>query len=173
MDDAWPQTLLPRRAGESTLVLRGELAQNRLARLGTAFVVQQPVQVSLRFSQEGNERVWLTGHIGATVQATCQRCLEPLTQKLEATVEVGFGTPAEDEASEILQGLDEPFSLVDFIEDELLLAAPMINLHDGGTCVPAPATSGSANPQAPEARKPFSALEGLVASGQLKPKTGD
>lgn len=124
-------------------------------------------------------QLWLHLRAEGAVPQVCQRCLEPYWQPLtvdrwfrfvadEATAE------AQDEAcEEDLLVLDGPrYHLLGLVEEELLLAAPLVPLHD--VCPrPIPLAAGDAlgegapddAPAAPQRPNPFEALA-VLKSGR-------
>lgn len=128
-------------------------------------------------------QLWLHLQVDGAVPQVCQRCLEPYWQPLavdrwfrfvddEATAE------AEDEAcEEDLLVLDGPrYHLLGLVEEELLLAAPLVPLHD--VCPrPLPLAAGDALGRSDEAvpepseapvserPNPFAALAALKRGG--------
>jgi uncharacterized protein len=116
-------------------VLNGEIELKRLTRLNDILHADSgSVSASLRFRQRGGG--WLVVQIecDATLQLTCQRCLESLTHRVKACVEVGL---LEDEAVEKLMPKGcEPFVLEDgrllpaqLIEEELIVSLPLVPRH--------------------------------------------
>lgn len=96
-------------------------------------------EVELCFSQSvlGLKRV--QGNITATVQAICQRCLEPFACKIVCPVNLAF-VATEEEANDLPEEYepvfctDGEFSLQQLIEDELILALPIVFRHDDDSC---------------------------------------
>ncbi|OGT12428.1 MAG: hypothetical protein A2X77_02020 [Gammaproteobacteria bacterium GWE2_42_36] len=80
-------------------------------------------------------RAYLTGSIEATVALTCQRCLKPMMYPLKITFKL---SPVfDEEAAQQLPSSYEPLylsqdeiALNDLLEDELILALPLIPKHD-------------------------------------------
>jgi uncharacterized protein len=77
----------------------------------------------------------LDGSIEAELELRCERCLDPVKQHIESNFRFGLIT-SEDEA-ELLPKEFEPLlvteseqSLVELIEDELLLSLPIVAKHD-------------------------------------------
>ncbi|HXF07022.1 MAG TPA: YceD family protein [Candidatus Acidoferrales bacterium] len=89
----------------------------------------------LRFYRDGEGRSRISGTIEASVVLVCQRCLQPMEQGLAA--EVALVALAEErdlsqvpaEAEPLLTG-GEPVRLIDLIEDEAILALPIVALHN-------------------------------------------
>ena len=123
-----------------------------------------------RLGQPG--RPWLHVHLEAEIPLTCQRCLGPVDTPLsldlryrfvadEATAEV------EDErCEEDVLALEPRPNLLDLIEDELMMALPMLPMHercpDAAAHPSTPIDPGACEPT-PAPRRPFAALD------QLKP----
>jgi len=112
-------------------------------------------------------RIQLTVH--ATVHQTCQRCLQPMPLALAVDRTIRF-VPGEDEAAELDEELDEDvlalprtLDLLALVEDELILALPIVPMHE--TC-PQPlsfsaeaATDSAVDDE--ERPNPFAALAAL------------
>lgn len=121
-------------------------------------------------AEPGNEggQMWMHLQVQATFPMVCQRCLGPMDEPLhvdrwfrfvadEATAEA-----LDDEVEEDLLALSREFDLHELIEDELLMALPVVPRHD--EC-PAPVSMASSDEdfEAATAEKPnpFAALAGL------------
>ena len=130
--------------------LSGEVPASELARVGRLFREVQAVQVSLNFAQDEQGRATIRGHLQTALTAHCQRCLQPVAFTVAGEIDFGHDEMHEADAAP-RRGADAAFDLKTFIEDEVLLACPMITLHPRGTCeYPAPAEpSGPAAPPNP------------------------
>jgi uncharacterized protein len=169
---------VPRRIDVAALASRGEVLQGRtplkeMPRLCDAGddrdgVVEWSVRGS-RLSRPGGEAViGLELDAATVVQRACQRCLEPLRVALHVNRCLHF-VRGEDEAARLDAEGDEDFlalqpalDLVELIEDELLLALPIVPRHDHcielGDLGAAGELSDDAGSAAPH---PFAALAGL------------
>ena len=112
---------------------------------------------------EAKGAVWLALTAHAELPLTCQRCLKPVRVSLDVYQQVRFveteaQAEAEDEiAEEDVLALTPEFDLLALVEDELILAVPLVALH--GECSPegyAPAVE-----EPPEKTNPFAVLAGL------------
>jgi uncharacterized protein len=121
----------------------------------------------------GEPQWWLTLHVKAVVRLQCQRCLSPLDQPLALDRRLRFvagedEAAREDETSEDdVLALPARLDLHELVEDELILALPLVPMH--GTCPqPLIAAAGDGQPTAPAAEaeapqraNPFAALAAL------------
>jgi uncharacterized protein len=92
------------------------------------------VTASVRFSKRSGIRC-LDGSVSAQLVLECQRCLRPLTKQIQSEFHLGLvtsdeeaaGLPDEFEPVEVIAGEQ---SLIDVIEDELLLSLPIVAVHE-------------------------------------------
>ena len=98
------------------------------------------VNVAIAFRQQ--DRGWLGLGIGlrSSLSVTCQRCLGPLALEIDEQVEFGFVTD-EDSIGLLPPGVEpvvpdgDRLSLLQVVEDEMLVAVPMVPKHALGQCV--------------------------------------
>lgn len=118
----------------------------------------------------GQPQVWLQLQAQATFPMHCQRCMAPVDVPLVVAQDFRFvadeaTAEAEDEDSdEDLLVLSREFDLHALIEDELLMALPMVPMHD--ECPqPVPLAAGEAEFEQANTQKtnPFAALAQLQA----------
>lgn len=153
--------------------LTGEIDASRLApRLGEALACERPagvVRYELHFAPEREGRVRITGHLGAELDAICQRCLQPFRLPLEVDVNVSVadsplpathpGTKVDREAPEPDEAdVDGLGSLADLVEEELLLAIPFLPRHDVSDCPAAGRQTENEPREEGESRRPFAGL---------------
>jgi len=119
---------------EAEFELLVPLAQ--MARVSREFVRPgNSVEAKLSFAREGN-RVVARVALNGTLSLTCQRCMKPMQWPLStqsSAVLVGAeqeadGVPAETETVLAPEGR---IRLIDLIEEELLLALPLVPMHEG------------------------------------------
>ena len=136
--------------------------------------VDQPVVWSARFSQRrevaGTAQVWLQLHAQARVSRECQRCLQPVLLTLNLDRAFRFA-PTEDEAAALdaeseddVLVLSRQFNLQELIEDELLLALPIVPMHEH---CPTPLVATTPQPPGEDVAPahPFAALAALKRGG--------
>lgn len=118
--------------------------------------------------------LWLALRAEASVWLTCQRCLQPMAWPLSLDRRLRFvRTEAEAEAldaelDEDVLSLARSINLRELVEDELLLALPLVPMHD--TCPqPLPVSAGDAEPDPAVAEappNPFAVLQQLKKKGR-------
>jgi uncharacterized protein len=114
-------------------------------------------------------QLWLHLQLGAEVPQTCQRCLGAYAQAVEVDRWFRFvadETTAEaqdDESEEDLLVLEPRFDLVALIEDELLLALPLVPMHE--VCPQPLRMSAGELPEEEGVPHPFAALARLKGRG--------
>src|SRR5262245_13202290 len=101
------------------------------------------------------------GHVSAILTLTCQRCLEEMTLPVDADSRLAFVDSAEASAEEIgsrdpVVAQDGQVSLATLIEEELLLALPLVPMHRDSDCFV------RSEPQAESRQKPFAGLRELM-----------
>lgn len=105
--------------------------------------------------------------VTAEVVLTCQRCLGPVRRALASDAEVVFaeeGTPGLPQGSETVGGDPHRLDFAALVEDELLLALPIIPQHDAGEACTLPAGLGDEIDASDTAqmRRPFAGLKDLL-----------
>jgi uncharacterized protein len=152
-------------AGGATLAGRWPLAT--LERLHAAGDGDLDVDWVARFEQRvvtaSAPQVWLHLQVRAQVARECQRCLQPVLLALEVDRSLRF-VPTEDEAAALDAESEDDvlvaskrFDLRALVEDELLLALPLVPKH--GSC-PQPWQPPAAPSEGP-AEHPFAVLAAL------------
>jgi len=164
MQGKLPEQVDPKRLAHQGAQLVGVLAGDTMKRLATAFDVRGDARVDLRFAWSDSGRPQVAGEISVPVASTCQRCLQPYVTTLRAEIDLEIGeAPGDAEQDfEVVLRSDERLKLPELIEDELLLAAPMIALHARGECAsPAGADDGQTVEEEEASRRPFADLQAL------------
>jgi uncharacterized protein len=133
--------------------LEGRFAIPRFDRLRD--MVAEPdgeIAFALRFYQDSEGRSRIAGTIEGRVVLVCQRCLQRIEQGLAAEMDLVALADERDlsrvpaEAEPLLTG-GEPVRLTELIEDEAILALPIVAVHEQ-CAAPDPGLSGGgdANP---------------------------
>ena len=121
--------------------------------------------MSLDFSRQEDGRRIIRGYISGSVVMDCQRCLEPVEIKLDCDISLGI-VDDEEEAELLPDQLDplvagEESQLYELLEDELILALPIVPVHE--ECDPPSADNAGEQEdiEVPERENPFAVLASL------------
>ncbi len=154
-------------------VIDGWIPAARLTRVGGNFRVTGPARAQLSLRRDGRGRIVVSGSYTAPLEAQCQRCLEWMALTVEGRIEVivveslammpKSGEEEEDD-EDYVEAPDGRLPLTALVEDELLLACPMIPVHETDACQRAveatPAESSETH------YKPFADLAALVKAAR-------
>lgn len=94
------------------------------------------VRVNCRVRRDAQSLIVLEGKLSTTLSLTCQRCLEPVMTELEADVQLWLlrdedaAEQLSDEADYLVQDGEGRVALADVLEDELILALPLVAAHE-------------------------------------------
>jgi uncharacterized protein len=135
-----PVTIDPIQLAERGARLTGTLPVKSMSRLAsTCLDGSGDVLVDLIFERgEGEDVLIMHGSLRANLRVTCQRCLEGMALELEAMpwfILIRPGARRDSiEAEPDTLIVDKPLSLITLAEDELLLALPMVPMHEASRC---------------------------------------
>lgn len=168
-----PASIDPIQLAERGARLTGSLPLKSMPRLAEACLDSSgDVHVDLSFERSEGEGLYeMRGHLSAKLRVPCQRCLEEMDFELEVSPRLMFmrlgGNPALLELEADVMVVDKPLSLSSMVEDELLLAMPMVPTHGLNECPGKVYVAGVASPakesgKAGKVKKnPFSVLSEL------------
>jgi len=130
-----PQHISPRKFAHSGVEIRAGLPVSALSRLQDLLADDSgQASVELTFFTDGQRNHCLTGHAAADLTLVCQRCLKPLVLSIQC--QLNLMMVDSDKEAERLSAPWEPWlvdneqvDLYQLIEDELLLALPLVARH--------------------------------------------
>ncbi|WP_350295559.1 YceD family protein [Limnohabitans sp. Rim8] len=175
-DAKWhPQSLDVRAFSRDGATLSGQapLAQwERLSAESEDGLVSPPVKWQARGEAVpevgAQDQVWLHLQVNAVLPLLCQRCLSPLLTAVDVDRSFRFvadeatAMALDDEEEEDLLVTSREFNLIDLVEDEVILAMPLVPLHEA---CPEPLHMSVEDPQCEQEEQkrphPFAALAGL------------
>lgn len=169
MHDPLPSTLDPwllARAGSRLSGVVPLAGMTRLAEMVHA--LGESAEVELCFGVDEQKRFRIDGFIDARVELICQRCLQPYECRLAARPKLVV--LVEEERAATLPAeldpliVDQVMAPVALVEDELILALPLIPRHEQ-TCSLPEMPQGKASPEADrpgDTRRPFAELGQLL-----------
>lgn len=135
---------------------------------GADRIIDWSARGELRTDEAGAEQVWLHLTVDSSLPLICQRCLGPVdiaehvNQSFRFVASEEAAAAQDDEAEEDVLVLSRDFNLADLIEDEVLMALPVIPCHE--TCpvvLPLTAVDSGFEEAATEKRNPFAVLAKL------------
>jgi len=168
MSDGLPQQIDVTRFAHTGRRLQGKLSLNQLARLSKLVEENQACQtflLTLDFSRLDDGRRVIKGQVNGCVSMICQRCLEPVEVNLDC--DISLGLVADDAEAELLPAELDPLiagettQLSELLEDELLLAMPIVPLHEHCERPGTPLTDSSKDDKLSEHEHPFAVLASL------------
>jgi len=164
-----PKQIDPFKFAQNGRELEGEITVAELPRLVSALHDDKgTVNVSMRFDIDRLGTPYMVGKFDATLTLTCERCMGPMPEsfsidcmlalvKHEKLVE----TLADQYEPWVIEGHD-PVALTDVVEDELILALPLVPRHDSD-CLPEEAWFSGEKEIEEKAEKPASPFAVLSA----------
>ena len=126
----------------------------------------------VRTALGGITQVWLHLKVQASFPMECQRCLTPVDVPLEVERSFRFvadeatAEALDDDSEEDLLAMSREFDLRELIEDELLMALPVVPRHDEcPAAVPLASSDDDFEEANTEKPNPFAALAALRKDG--------
>ena len=135
-----PVHIDPLRMADTRRLLQGQIALAEMARLGESLQDSDgEVTISLEFGTDNEGIRFMRGRIQAEVSLECQRCLETMRFPIDSEFALALVRSTVEAESlpshyEPLLVEGEPLFLRDIIEDELLLALPIVAMHPPEEC---------------------------------------
>ena len=138
-----PLSIEPAKAALKRMTYDGIIVKGNLSRLNeVAEVLTDHVNVSIECGVDPQDLVVIQGTATASLELTCQRCGKGL--KAEVTADFVY-TPIRNAAKESEDPIPEAYdeieldefgaiSLVHLVEDELMLALPIVAMHEPKDC---------------------------------------
>lgn len=133
MFDNLPKTVDPERLGQYGADFKGEYSQNTMPRLSELVEGDSGIcEVDLSLSFQKGSGLKLSGRVTADVSLVCQRCLEVFDYSLVADVDIELVREETQEHREhdvFVLDEDGSLSLIELVEDEILLQVPSMPKH--------------------------------------------
>ena len=153
MADRLPDSFDPLEFVEKARRITGTVPLSKMDRLPDVLLSREgAVAVDLQFGREGLVAA-IIGAVNADLVLQCQCCMEALDWPMRAEVRLGVvgsideGDRLPDDFEPLLVESGEKVSAVDIVQDELVLAIPVIPQH--AECGPARPKSGPDKPEHP------------------------
>lgn len=137
-----PHFVDPRKLADRGTVIDGDLPLSGFGRLAALLAAAEGlVRVRLHFERDAQGVVLMSVAFAAQVPMQCQRCLEAVTvpvrgELVYAVMAPGAPQDALADGHDALEVGEAPLDLWALLEDELLLALPIVPTHPAGQCQP-------------------------------------
>lgn len=137
---ALPKWVIPLRLAAQGSALSGVVCWENLDRLRALVVAgNEPVQADLRFFHDESGHRVVAGRLETEVQVQCQRCLRNMPWQL--STEVNWVVVMEEQGMDLLPKRYDPWVITQLeanlhaaVEEELLLALPIVAYHEPEHC---------------------------------------
>ncbi len=135
-----PSHVDPRKLADRAAILEGELSFESLPRFSEQLAVNAgTVRAKFTFERQERRVAVIRCELVAEVEMVCQRCLELalLPVHVDSSFQIvkeGFADITVAKGFEALEVGEEPLDLLTLVEDELLLALPIVPLHSSEDC---------------------------------------
>jgi len=154
-----PDLIDPWHAVQAGFAFAGDVPLERLPRLAESVLgADGPARYTIAFGRDADGRAVVRGRVSMTLRLTCQRCLEALAVPVDVPIALALAQSATDAQAlglaavlDVPDGLDplplgrDPICPMDLVEDELLLAIPLVPSHRADECraaAPVPTQAG-------------------------------
>lgn len=140
LNDPIPSHVDPRKLADRGTTLEGEVLLADLERLCDPLADNVGVvQAKFVFERDERRSVVIHSSIDVAVKMVCQRCLELVTLPIHsecsyAVVKEGANTQSLPKGYDVLELGEDPLDLHALIEEELLLALPIVPAHHPEEC---------------------------------------
>lgn len=135
-----PAQIDPRKLALQGIALEGEISARDLTRLNDSVeAISGALKASLEFSLDESRQTMVTGSASVFVDVVCQRCLDLVNVEINAAIALQV-VWSEDQLANVAPGheawvvVDRIADLHAVVEDEILLALPIVNYHNIEDC---------------------------------------
>lgn len=164
MLDCLPDHIEPVGLADAGRSFRGKIAVAEMSRLnGLLESTRGEIAVELGFRIDERRIRALSGRLSGQISVICQRCLSGMPVPVDIAFRLGIVT-SELEASQLPEGYEallatgDPMLLKDIVEDEIILALPIIPRHEDDAQCEVTVKTGSSKREKPN---PFAVLKQL------------
>lgn len=116
----------------------GDIPLTKMPRLASLVIQDNAIiSVSFEFGSSAYQHAAIKGHYKAELSVECQRCLEPMAQAIDQDFELLIDASEEDIQSfevDTVYTSEGYLDVFEVIEDELILALPIISMHEDTSC---------------------------------------
>jgi uncharacterized protein len=166
MSDRLEELIAPLSLAAKGRSIEGRIALAKLARLTPSLrSTEGEAEASLHFGIDEGGMPNVSGRVSATLILQCQRCMQNMAYEVDARIRLGIVTSRK--AAENLPDYYDPLlvsgeeiKVADIVEDELILALPIVAMHEKTECPVADKFQGQVEAE-PKRENPFAVLAEL------------
>ena len=152
------------------------LARSSLSQDGASFDTEGSVEFTLCFDIDEGGAPRIGGNVSTTLRLQCQRCMEDMDYPVTLNVKLGI-VPSREAAANLPDSYDplvvsgDETTITSILEDELILALPIVAMHEVESCSEGKASrngsdnygqqAGQENPPSSKRENPFAVLAQL------------
>lgn len=157
----------PYKAAKSGLAQSLHIVSGEMPRLLEACESLEDVLAELEFFWDEQKKLRVTGQVAAQMNVICQRCLEPMPLRLNVEIKAAV-VWNEEQATQLSSelepwiGQDERINAYELLEDELLLALPIMPAHQQQDCKGLSSFTTEPEEIISDRQKPFANLASLI-----------
>lgn len=135
LNSTLPELIKPLKLARQGLILQGTFPLSGMKRLTVdAFSTEGEVTVDVVFTRDGEGYSLMQGTVSTCIELQCQRCLEGTGVNLEVSLSLAFVQKESkiEQVPSIYEAVlldSEEISLIELLEDELILALPIMAYH--------------------------------------------
>lgn len=164
-DQSLPRFIEPWLFARSRRIVSGAFDLHQSQELKAWAEADKPMQVYIEGYCDNDNKAYLKGQLKVSLSLTCQRCLQAMQWQADLPFDyLLLRSEAQEEqiedGRETLVCADEEIDLAWFLEEEVLLAMPMIAKHDN--CQLPIEQSRIAQTEAEAPQSPFAQLKDLM-----------
>ena len=143
--------------------------EDKSASHGSNYEMEGDVEFTLHFDIDEGGAPRVGGNASATLRLQCQRCMEEMDYPIALKVRLGI-VPSREAATNLPDNYDplvvsgDEISIASILEDELILAMPIVAMHEIENCSQVEVSSKESERNGQEAE-----LGNLTASGRKNP----
>lgn len=176
MSPRLPKSVDPWRSADLQKRFSGQLSLSIFPRLGSSLTsAKGMVHYSLEFKRVTRRRIAISGTLTSQLNIECQRCMGPMECPLDVSFElIVTAGPKEasllpDDVDSLVVFEDEGVSPLGILEDELILALPLVAMHKLDECEVEPEAMAVGDeivvePKDSEEESPFAVLAQLKSN---------
>jgi uncharacterized protein len=176
MSPRLPEFVDPWRSADLQKCFSGQLALSVFPRLGSSLTRSKGmVQYSIEFKRVTRRRIAISGMLVSQLNIECQRCMGSMEYPLDVSFEL-IVTAGPEEAKLLPDDVDslvvfeeEGVNPLEILEDELILALPLVAMHELEACEVEPEVIAVGDetvvePKDSEKESPFAVLAQLKSN---------